>query len=356
MNCLAMTLEAARNPLDVGRVDDPRWRAVLARDRRSDGQFVFGVASTGIYCRPSCPARHADIGQVRFYRDGAEARAAGFRACLRCRPDDVRRDEEAVLAAISAIKAAQAPLALTRLADAAGYSPAHFQRLFTRATGLSPSAYARALRVERARDALSEPGTVTDSLYQAGYAAPSRFYAEAGARLGMAPSAWAQGGRGVTIRWAVVPTSLGPMLVAATPKGVCRLSFNEGREALAARFPEAELVEGGGDFAAFLAQVVAAVERPGDSAAIPLDVRGTAFQEAVWRELRRIPAGETRSYAEIAAAVGKPGAVRAAGSANGANPVAVLVPCHRVIRSDGSLGGYAYGLDIKEELLRREKS
>ena len=357
MNSQTMMLEPAHfNPLDTACPDDPRWQAVLARDRRSDGQFVFGVVSTGIYCRPSCPARHGDIRQVRFYRDGADAGAAGFRACLRCRPDDVRRDEEAVLAAIAAIKAAEAPRALGMLADAAGYSPAHFQRLFTRATGLSPSAYARALRVERAREALSGAGTVTDALYEAGYGASSRFYADAGARLGMAPSAWAQGGRGVTIRWAVVPTSLGPMLVAATGKGGCRLSFNEGREALAARFPEAELVEGGSDWAELLAQVVEAVERPGDSSSIPLDVRGTAFQEAVWRELRRIPAGETRSYAEIAAAVGKPGAVRAAGSANGANPVAVLVPCHRVIRSDGGLGGYAYGLEIKAELLARETS
>ncbi|MDP9056285.1 MAG: bifunctional DNA-binding transcriptional regulator/O6-methylguanine-DNA methyltransferase Ada [Pseudomonadota bacterium] len=348
-----MTREPAHLPA-CASPDDPRWLAVLERDRRCDGQFVFGVASTGIYCRPSCPARHADRRHVRFYRDGADARGAGLRACLRCRPDDVRRDDLAVLAAIAAIKVAEAPLALTQLADAAGYSPAHFQRLFVRATGLSPSAYARALRVERVQEALSGPGTVTDSLYEAGYGASSRFYADAGGRLGMTPSAWAQGGRGVTIRWAVVATSLGPMLVAATNTGVCRLAFHEDREALAARFPEAELVEGGSDFAALLAQVVAAVERPGTSASIPLDVRGTAFQEAVWRELRRIPAGETRSYAQIAAAVGKPGAVRAAGSANGANPVAVLVPCHRVIRSDGSLGGYAYGLEIKEELLKRE--
>jgi AraC family transcriptional regulator of adaptative response/methylated-DNA-[protein]-cysteine methyltransferase len=356
MNCLTMT--RAPTPPDVTdavSAEDPRWLAVLARDRRSDGLFVFGVASTGIYCRPSCPARHADIRHVRFYSDGGDARAAGLRACLRCRPDEVRRDEEAVLAAITAIKAADEPLALAQLARSSGYSPAHFQRLFTRATGLSPSAYARALRVERARDALSEGGSVTASLYEAGYGAPSRFYDDAGARLGMTPSAWARGGRGVVIRWAVVATSLGPMLVAATDKGVCRLSFNEGREDLAARFPEAELVAGGADFAKLLAQVVAAVERPGAAASIPLDVRGTAFQEAVWRELRRIPRGETRSYAQIAAAVGKPGAVRAAGSANGANPVAVLVPCHRVIRSDGTLGGYAYGLGIKEELLKREQ-
>jgi AraC family transcriptional regulator of adaptative response/methylated-DNA-[protein]-cysteine methyltransferase len=171
----------------------------------------------------------------------------------------------------------------------------------------------------------------------------------------MAPSAWAHGGRGVTICWAVTPTSLGPMLVAATDKGVCRLAFGEDSADLAARFSEAELVAGGEPFASLLADVVSAVEKPGGAPNIPLDVRGTAFQEAVWRELRRIPPGETRSYAQIAAAVGRPGAVRAAGSANGANPVAVLVPCHRVIRSDGSLGGYAYGLEIKAELLAREQ-
>ena len=206
----------------------------------------------------------------------------------------------------------------------------------------------------RAEEALSAGGRVTDAVYDAGFGAPSRFYEATDRRLGMAPSAWRDGGRGVTIRWAQVTTSLGPMLVAATDKGVCRLAFGEGRADLAARFPRAGLVAGGGDFAALLDRVVAMVETPGDARHIPLDVRGTAFQEAVWRELRTIPPGETRSYAQIAAAVGKPGAVRAAGSANGANAVAVLIPCHRVIRADGSLGGYAYGLDIKRRLLERE--
>ncbi|MDE2563909.1 MAG: bifunctional DNA-binding transcriptional regulator/O6-methylguanine-DNA methyltransferase Ada [Sphingomonadales bacterium] len=334
---------------------DDAWRAVLARDRSCDGRFVTGVLTTGIYCRPSCAARHPRRENVRFFVDGAAARAAGLRPCKRCSPDEVSRDERAVLAAIAAIKAAGQPLALAALAQETGYSPAHFQRVFTRHTGLSPAAYARALRSERAAEVLSEGGRVTDAIYDAGYSGPSRFYEEQEGRLGMAPSAWANGGRGVTIHWAVVPTSLGAMLVAATDKGVCRLSFAEGREALEERFPKAELVEGGADFAALLGEVVAAVEAPGDYAHIPLDVKGTAFQEAVWRELRRIPAGETRSYAQIAAAAGKPDAVRAAGSANGANNVAVLIPCHRVIRSDGSLGGYAYGLDIKRELLARER-
>ncbi len=334
--------------------DDEAWLAVQTRDRSFDGRFVTGVLTTGIYCRPSCAARHPRRENVRFFADGAAARATGLRACKRCSPDDVSRDERAVLAAIAAIKAAEQPLALAGLAQDTGYSMAHFQRVFTRHTGLSPAAYARALRAERAAEALSSGGRVTDVIYEAGYSGPSRFYEENEGRLGMTPSAWVGGGKGVTIRWAVVPSSLGAMLVAATDKGVCRLSFHEGREALEQRFPHADLIAGGDDFAALLGDVIAAVEAPGDFSHIPLDVKGTAFQEAVWRELQRIPKGETRSYAEIAAAVGKPKATRAAGSANGANNVAVLIPCHRVVRSDGSLGGYAYGLEIKKKLLEKE--
>lgn len=332
------------------------WSAVLRRDRSFDGHFVTGVLSTGIYCRPSCAARHPARDNVRFFANGGQARAAGLRPCKRCLPDDVARDETAVLAAIEEIKASEGRPQLAELALVAGYSPSHFQRVFTRATGLSPAAYSRALREERAREALSSGSTVTGAIYEAGFEAPSRFYDSMEGKLGMAPSVWAKGGEGATICWAVVQTTLGPMLVAATDKGVCRLSFNEGRDDLAARFPKAQLLEGGEEFAALLQRVALAVERPGTGGDIPLDVRGTAFQERVWAELRRIPAGETRSYAEIAAAAGNPGAVRAAGSANGANNVAVLIPCHRVIRSDGSLGGYAYGLDIKRELLAREKN
>ena len=335
--------------------DDDRWAAAMRRDKAYDGRFITGVLTTGIYCRPSCAARHPLRENVRFFADGAAARAAGLRPCKRCLPDDVARDENAVIKAIAAIKGSEEPLALADLAARTGYSPTHFQRVFTRHTGLSPAAYARALRDERARQALSEGNRVTDAIYDAGFSAPSRFYDNMEGRMGMTASAWVNGGRGVTIHWAVVPTSLGDMLVAATDKGVCRLSFAEGREALEERFPAADLVEGGDEFAALLKQVVAAVEAPTDGFDhIPIDVKGTAFQEAVWRELRRIPAGETRSYADIAAAVGKPKAVRAAGSANGANNVAVLIPCHRVVRSDGTLGGYAYGLPIKEELLKRE--
>jgi AraC family transcriptional regulator of adaptative response/methylated-DNA-[protein]-cysteine methyltransferase len=336
-------------------MDDEAWGAVLRRDRAFDGRFVTGVFSTGIYCRPSCAARHPARTNVRFFADGAAARAAGLRACKRCLPDDVSRDERAVLTAIAAIKQTEEPLALADLAARTGYSPTHFQRVFTRATGLSPAAYSRALRDERAREALAANGRVTDAIYDAGFESPSRFYDSMEGKLGMAPSAWARGGAGVTIHWAIVESSLGPMLVAATDKGVCRLSFGRGREELERLFPQAELVEGGADFADLLQRVVAAVDDPASGRDIPVDVRGTAFQEAVWRELRTIPPGETRSYSDIAAAAGNPRAVRAAGSANGANHVPVLIPCHCVVRSDGSLGGYAYGLDIKRELLAREK-
>ena len=335
--------------------DDERWEAVQARDKAQDGRFVTGVLTTGIYCRPSCAARHPLRQNVRFFADGDAARAAGLRPCKRCLPDDVARDDSAVIKAIAAIKGSEEPLALADLAARTGYSPTHFQRVFTRHTGLSPAAYARALRDERARQALSDGRRVTDAIYDAGFSGPSRFYENMEGRMGMTASAWVNGGKGTTIHWAVVPTSLGAMLVAATDKGVCRLSFDEGREALEDRFPAAELIQGGAEFEALLSQVIAAVEAPVTGFDhIPIDVKGTAFQEAVWRELRKIPAGETRSYADIAAAVGKPKAVRAAGSANGANNVAVLIPCHRVVRSDGTLGGYAYGLPIKEELLKRE--
>jgi len=334
--------------------DDEAWAAVLRRDRAFDGRFVTGVLTTGIYCRPSCAARHPARANVRFFVNGEDARAASLRPCLRCLPDDVARDEKAVLRAIKAIKAAEAPLPLGQLAAGAGYSPSHFQRVFSRLTGLSPTAYARALREERAREALAESGSVTGAIYEAGFESSSRFYDAMEGKLGMAPSAWVKGGAGVTIRWAVVESSLGPMLVAATDKGVCRLSFGRGREELERLFPSAELVEGGSEFAALLQRVVAAIDDPSSGRDIPVDVRGTAFQERVWRELRKIPPGETRSYAEIAAAVGKPRAVRAAGSANGANHVPVLIPCHCVVRSDGSLGGYAYGLEIKQKLLERE--
>lgn len=341
--------------MTTGITPDLAWQAVEARDRSYDGRFVTGVLTTGIYCRPSCAARHPKRGNVRFFATGAEARDAGLRACKRCLPDEVSRDEAAVAEAVALIESAEEAPRLDAIADHVGYSATHFLRVFRRAMGVTPSAYVRRLRADRAEHALDTEDRVTDAIYEAGYSGPGRFYAETSKRLGMTPSAWRKGGEGVTIHWAIAETSLGDMLVAATERGICRLSFDEGEEALRERFPKAEIKPADDEMADLLARTVAAVDNPARPHGLSLDVQGTAFQEAVWLELTRIPPGETRTYAQIAAAVGNPKAVRAAGSANGANNVAVLIPCHRVIRTDGTLGGYAYGLKRKEALLERER-
>lgn len=332
---------------------DMAFSAFDQRDRSQDGRFVGAVKTTGIYCKPSCPARRPLRENVEFFIDGAAARAAGYRACLRCRPDEVGRDRDAVARAIALIEGG-GDASLETIARTVGYAPHHFHRLFKRDTGLTPAGYARGLRQRRAGEALTATERVTDAIYDAGYSAPSRFYADADRSLGMSPSAWRKGGAGVTIRWAVVGTSLGRMLVAATEKGICRLSFDEDERDLAARFPNAILAPTDAATCGLIEGAIAAVENPRTMPDLPLDVAGTAFQQAVWAELRKIPPGETRSYAQIATAVGAPGAVRATGTANGANRVAVLIPCHRVIGTDGSLRGYAYGVDRKRALLERE--
>lgn len=334
--------------------DDQRWAAVLRRDRAMDGRFVTGVLSTGIYCRPSCAARHPRRDNVRFFANGDEARETGLRACLRCRPDEVAADEAGIAQALRLIAAAEEPPTLEQLAGAAGYSPFHFHRLFRRATGVTPAAYVRAERAKRAERALKESDTVTEALYDAGYAAPARFYADVPDRLGMKPSTWRDGGRGETIRWGVAETDFGPLLVAATERGICRVAFEPDDAVLRTYFPNARIEKGGAALDGLLTDAVDYVTTPGRAMTLPLDVRGTAFQQAVWRELSRIPPGETLSYAALAARAGNPNAVRAVGSACGANPVAVLIPCHRAVRTDGSLGGYAWGLPIKEKLLARE--
>ena len=335
--------------------DDRRWAAVLRRDRAADGDFVTGVLTTGIYCRPSCAARHPKRENVRFFADGAAARAAGLRACLRCLPDAVARDAAGVARAVALIERAETPPSLAAMADAAGYAPHHFHRIFKRLTGVTPAAYARGVRGRRMAAALEQEGSVTAAIYEAGFSGPARFYAETGDRLGMAPSAWRDGGRGETIRWASAGTALGPILLAATARGICRLVFGDDPAILAADFPHATIEPGGAALGDLVARAVAAVERPGQAHDLPLDVRGTAFQEAVWRELARVPAGESVSYAALAARAGQPGAARAAGTACGANKVAVLIPCHRARRGDGSPGGYAWGLATKAALLARER-
>lgn len=333
---------------------DAAWAAFERRDRAFDGRFVGAVKTTGIYCKPSCPARHPRRENVDFYRDGAEARAAGFRACLRCKPDEVGRDRIAVANAVALIEVAEETIPLEELAAQVGYAPHHFHRLFKRATGVTPAAYFRGLRSTRVARALKDETSVTSAIYEAGYSAPSRFYEGGAKRLGMTPSVWRKGGAGVTVRWTIADTSLGKLLIAATDKGLCRVAFDEDALSLATHFPKAEIVPGGAALASLAASVVESVESPERDQDLPLDVQGTAFQEAVWQALRETPAGETRTYAELAAAAGNPKAVRAAGTACGTNPVAVVVPCHRAQRSDGTMGGYAYGVDRKIALRTRE--
>jgi AraC family transcriptional regulator of adaptative response/methylated-DNA-[protein]-cysteine methyltransferase len=342
---------------NVSRLDpDTAWAAFMRRDRSWDGRVIGAVKTTGIYCKPSCPARRPARENVIFFATADEARAAGYRSCLRCKPDEVGRDREAVARAVKLIEAAEEPLTLDALADAVGYAPHHFQRIFKRDLGVSPAEYARAVRNLRTETALKANGRVTDAVYDAGYSGPSSFYSDAKERLGMTPSAWRDGGRGETIRWTHFDSPLGRMLIAATSKGICRLTFDDSVDSLKRLFPNAAVVEDAGGLRELIEGALEAIERPLAARDLPIDVAGTAFQEAVWRELRKIPIGETRSYAEIAAAIGQPKAVRAVGTANGDNHVAVLIPCHRVIRSDGTLGGYAGGLDRKRKLLSAEQA
>lgn len=353
----------------ASRIDEPRlaamsrmavidseaaWAAFMRRDRSWDGRVIGGVKTTGIYCKPSCPARRPKREHVEFFSTAEQARAAGYRACLRCTPDEIGRDRNAVAKAVKLIEEAEGLPTLSDLAQAVGYAPHHFQRLFKRDLGVSPAEYARGLRNGRVQDALKATGRVTDAVYDAGYSGPSGFYSDAKERLGMTPSAWRDGGRGETIRWTHFDSPLGRMLIAATRKGICRLTFDDDVQSLRRLFPNAEILEDSGGLNALARAVLESIDRPLATQELPIDVAGTAFQEAVWRELRRIPAGETRSYAQIAAAIGQPKAVRAVGTANGDNHVAVLIPCHRVIRSDGTLGGYAGGLDRKRKLFEAE--
>ena len=357
MTALAPAVETPRSTdvSNVSRLDaDTAWAAFMRRDRSWDGSIVGAVQTTGIYCKPSCPARRPNREHVEFFATGEEARAAGYRSCLRCKPDEVGRDGEAVAKAVRLIEAAEESLTLDELAGAVGYAPHHFQRIFKRDLGISPAEYARGVRNQRTEAALKANGRVTDAVYEAGYAGPSSFYSDAKERLGMTPSAWRDGGRGETIRWTHFDSPLGRMMIAATSKGICRLTFDDSEASLRRLFPRATIVEDAGALKELIEGALEAIERPLAAHQLPIDVAGTAFQEAVWRELRKIPAGETRSYAQIAAAIGQPTAVRAVGTANGDNHVAVLIPCHRVIRSDGTLGGYAGGLDRKRKLLAAE--
>lgn len=341
---------------------DAWWAALVARDREAEGRFVYGVRTTGVYCRPGCASRLPRRENVSFHADGETARAAGFRPCLRCRPDGLDaagRHREAVAHACRLIEAAETMPNLATLAAAANLSAFHFHRVFREVTGVTPAAYARARRASRIAASLQEAGSVTEAIYDAGYNAPSRFYAEAKDRLGMAPETYRRGGVGQWIRFGTGACSLGTILVAATERGLCAILLGDDPDALAQdlrhRFPAADLTPGDEEFAAWMVRAIAVVEAPGRTHDLPLDVGGTVFQQRVWEALRAIPPGATATYAEVARAIGAPGSARAVALACGANPVAVAVPCHRVVRSDGGLSGYRWGVPRKRALLERER-
>ncbi len=330
---------------------DPRWADVLARNAAADGQFFYSVKTTGVYCRPSCAARHARPENVRFHATAADAAAAGFRPCKRCKPDEAP-------AACRTIESAETAPSLEALAQQAGLSPFHFHRVFKAVTGLTPKAYATAHRRKRVNDSLSQAGSVTDAIYDAGYASSGRFYAKADETLGMTPSRFRAGGSDTDIRFAIGQCSLGAILVAQSERGLCAILLGNDPDALAHelqdRFPRATLIGDDRDFEQLVAQVVGLVEAPATGLDLPLDVRGTAFQQRVWQALRAIPAGTTASYSEIALRIGAPKSVRAVAQACAANTLAIAIPCHRVVRNDGALSGYRWGVERKRALLDRE--
>ena len=342
--------------------DDARWRAVLARDAAADGAFFYAVRTTGVYCRPTCASRRPKRDNVIFFANRGGAERAGFRPCKRCHPEAAApaATHAAIVArACRAIEEAEGEPSLAALAAQAGMSPFHFHRVFKAAAGVTPKAYAAARRAERLRRELARGDTVTAAAYGAGFNSSGRFYATATPTLGMRPKAFRAGGKDATIRFAIGQCSLGTVLVAATEHGVCTISLGDDPEELLHelqdRFPKADLVGGDRDFEQLVARVIGLVERPGRGGAdLPLDIRGTAFQQRVWAALLRIPAGKTLSYAELARHLGMPKAVRAVASACAANHIAVAIPCHRVVRNDGAVSGYRWGIARKKALLARE--
>lgn len=336
---------------------DPRWLAVQRRDAEADTRFVYAVRTTGVYCRPSCPSRRPRPENVEFFVDAAAAEAAGYRACLRCAGSG--RDAARIAAACRQIQNADTPPSLADLAAVAGLSPHHFHRVFKATTGLTPKAYALAHRGRQLRERLGQAGSVTEALYDAGFNASSRFYESADRLLGMRPSSYRAGGVDTDIRFALGQCSLGAILVAQSARGVCAILLGDDPEQLLHdlqdKFPRANLIGGDATFEELVAQVVGLIEAPALGLDLPLDVRGTAFQQRVWQALREIPPGSTASYAEIARRIGLPSATRAVAQACGANSLAVAIPCHRVVRSDGALSGYRWGVERKRALLEREK-
>jgi AraC family transcriptional regulator, regulatory protein of adaptative response / methylated-DNA-[protein]-cysteine methyltransferase len=348
--------------VDYGFRDEAsRWIAVTSRDKSADGVFWYGVKSTGVYCRPHCPSKPARRENVTFYTSIADAELHGYRPCKRCKPD--RGDlEDANAAAIATacrlIEQAEEPLVLEVLAQSVGMSPFHFHRTFKAVTGVTPKQYAMGQRGQRVAEKLAGKGSVTTAIYDGGFNSPSRFYAKAEGMLGMKPSTYKRGGIGENIQFHISSCSLGYLLVAATGKGICSIRFGDTPMELQAElnqlFPQAHILEGDAEFSKVVSETLAFVEQPGAKFNLPLDIRGTAFQQRVWAALQKIPLGKTASYQDVAKSIGNPAAVRAVAGACAANPVAVAVPCHRVVKADGALSGYRWGVGRKEKLLKRE--
>ena len=354
-------IRTLEKPLPASSRDQARWEAFVARDASCEGQFYIAVKTTGVYCRPGCPARLPKRTNVRFFDTRNEAERAGFRPCKRCKPDQPSLGElhaGKIAQACRLIETADEAPKLDDLAAAVGLSSYHFHRIFKQALGVTPKAYATAHRANRMREGLGRSGTVTEAIYDAGFNSNGRFYANASEVLGMTPTDFRSGGAGQAIRYAIGTCSLGSVLVAASEKGVCAILFGDEPESLGKElqvmFPRARLIGGDKAFEELTGKVLAFVEDPAKGLDLPLDVRGTAFQHRVWEALRRIPVGSTASYAEVAEKIGAPKAVRAVARACATNRIAVAIPCHRVVRSDGGLSGYRGGVERKRALLAKE--
>ena len=337
-----------------------KWQQVKARDARQDGRFVFAVRTTGIYCRPSCPSRRPRRDSVEFYANPNEAERAGFRACLRCKPTQVSEQARYVANARKILDGAEGIVTLAELSKGVGLSPFHLQRLFKRATGLSPREYQSARRVQQVKSGLRKGDDVTTALYDAGFGSSSRLYEQAPQQLGMTPGEYRRGGAGAHIRYAIATTPLGRMLVAATDRGLCAVRFGDTAAVLEhdlrTEFHAAQIHRDDKALREYVEPLLAAIRGENTTIDLPLDIRATAFQRKVWETLQKIPSGETRSYTDVAREIGEPSAVRAVARACASNPVAVAVPCHRVVRSDGELAGYRWGIARKKKLLERERS
>lgn len=353
------TLSTAQRAASVQH--DPRWAAIIARDADADGRFVYSVRTTGVYCRPSCGSRRPRPENVEFHDDGSEARAAGFRACKRCDPDgpsETERRSAIVEDLCRLIERSEDVPSLRQLASHAGLSDSHTHRMFKAVTGVTPRAYAAANRGRRLRQELAGDTSITTAIYAAGYNSSARFYEKSGELLGMTPTEFRSGAAELPIRFAVGESSLGSVLVAATARGVCAILLGDDPQQLVhdleRQFPKTELVGADSDFEELVAKVVGLVENPTASATLPLDIRGTVFQQRVWEALRKIPAGTTVTYSELAQLIGAPRAARAVARACASNSLAVAIPCHRVVRADGAVSGYRWGVERKSELLERE--